>query len=113
MVLPIFINKKNVKLFTNEQYIVPASDSVDLRFKIADFNNGTLLHYSSFHGLLMICHLLLLANFEIDEFDKEQNTPLMLAISSHKNDVVNYLIRAGANISLKVCILLFDRVNHI
>lgn len=82
--------------------IFSASQSVDPKLKIADINDGSLLHYSALKGFLTICHLLVVNKFEIDQFDKEQNTPLMLAISANKNDVVNYLLRAGASTSIKV-----------
>ncbi|CAH1999344.1 unnamed protein product [Acanthoscelides obtectus] len=78
-----------------------ALDSIDLNFKIAEFNDGTLMHYSASKGHLGICHLLISAGLEIDEFDKDQNTPLMLAISEGRDDVVQFLIKSGADIAVK------------
>ncbi|CAG9858438.1 unnamed protein product [Phyllotreta striolata] len=78
-----------------------ASNSIDLQFKLEDFNDGNLLHYASHKGLLRICHILISMGSEINEIDKEQNTPLMLAIIAHKMDVVQYLVHVGANIAVK------------
>ncbi|CAH1111046.1 unnamed protein product [Psylliodes chrysocephalus] len=77
------------------------SNSVDIHVKLSDFNDGSLLHYSASKGMLDICHLLISLGLPINDIDKEQNTALMLAITAHKMDVVQYLVRAGANIVLK------------
>lgn len=69
---------------------------------IANSDGMTVLHLASQHGNLAIVHILLLAGMEQDLFDKEQNTPLMLAILSFQNDVAKYLIKCGADVSLKV-----------
>ncbi|CAH1176200.1 unnamed protein product [Phaedon cochleariae] len=78
-----------------------ASDSIDMHFRLTEFNNGSLLHYAAHTGLPKICHLLVSAGLEINDFDKEQNTPLMLATAANKNDVVQYLVRSGASITVK------------
>nr|CAI5836466.1 unnamed protein product [Callosobruchus analis] len=85
----------------NKLAAIIASNSINLNFKIADFNDGTLMHYAASKGHVGVCHLLVSAGLEIDEFDKEQNTPLMLAISEGRDDVVQFLIKTGANISVK------------
>lgn len=77
------------------------SHSLDLNIKLAEFNEGSLLHYAAYRGYLEMCHLLISLNVPINEMDKEQNTPLMLAITAHKIDVIQYLVRTGANITLK------------
>lgn len=82
--------------------VILSTHAVDFNFKIADFNDGTILHYAAQAGLLVIVHMLIVAGMEVDAFDKEQNTALMLAICSNRNEIVQYLIRAGANITLKV-----------
>lgn len=69
--------------------------------KIPEFGDGTALHYACQKGLLPIVHMLLVAGHQTDFFDKDQNTPLMLAILSSHNNVVQYLIRTGSSISLK------------
>lgn len=74
----------------NLSELIPASDGI------------TVLHYASREGLLAIVHMLLVAGAEHDVLDKEQNTPLMLAIQAFKNTVVKYLIKSGASITLKV-----------
>ncbi|KAG5881158.1 hypothetical protein JTB14_024575 [Gonioctena quinquepunctata] len=78
-----------------------ASDTIEMNFRLPDFNDGTPLHYAAHKGLLKVCHLLVSSSLELDEFDKEQNTPLMLAINSNENDVVQYLVRTGASITIK------------
>ncbi|XP_072397895.1 histone-lysine N-methyltransferase EHMT2 [Diabrotica undecimpunctata] len=78
-----------------------ASTSVDLNFKLDACNSGTLLHYAAHKGWLKMCHLLVSLGLHINEIDGEQNTPLMLAIIGHKIDIVQYLVRAGADIALK------------
>ncbi|XP_023019599.2 histone-lysine N-methyltransferase EHMT2 [Leptinotarsa decemlineata] len=78
-----------------------ASDTIDMHFRLSDFNDGTPLHYAAQKGFLKVCHLLVSSSLEVDDFDKEQNTPLMLAVSSNNNDVVQYLVRTGASITIK------------
>ncbi|GLV41275.1 G9a [Carabus blaptoides fortunei] len=73
----------------NLSELIPGSDGI------------TVLHYASREGLLAIVHMLLVAGAEHDVLDKEQNTPLMLAIQAFKNTVVKYLIKSGASITLK------------
>lgn len=63
---------------------------------------GTALHTASANGYLTIVHILRQAGAQLDALDKEQNTSLMLAAMNHKNDVLKYLIKAGANLSFKV-----------
>ncbi|XP_057653993.1 histone-lysine N-methyltransferase EHMT1 [Diorhabda carinulata] len=77
------------------------SSSLDLNMKLIEFNEGSLLHYAAYKGYLEICHLLISLRVPINDLDKEQNTPLMLAITTHKIDVVQYLVRAGSDITLK------------
>lgn len=84
---------------------------MDIHVKLSDFNDGSLLHYSASKGMLDICHLLISLGLPINDIDKEQNTALMLAITAHKMDVVQYLVRAGANIVLKVSF--FVDMSHI
>lgn len=70
---------------------------------IIDESNGyTVFHYAVKNGMLLVVHILVLAGIDLDVFDYEQNTPLMLAILSEENDIVRYLIKVGSNISLKV-----------
>lgn len=103
-------SKKKTSLISLLSLYFAGSDNIDLHLKIIDFNNGNLLHYAAYQGLLAVCHLLVTASIEIDDFDKEQNTPLMLAITANRNDVVQYLVKAGASITIKVLNLTFYKV---
>ncbi|KAJ8921859.1 hypothetical protein NQ315_008491 [Exocentrus adspersus] len=85
----------------NRLAAIIASDSVDIHLKISDLNNGSLLHFAAQQGLVGVCHVLVTAGIEIDLLDKEQNTALMLAIVANKNDVVEYLIKAGTTLTIK------------
>lgn len=60
------------------------------------------MHFAARIGSLLPVHMLRVAGSEIDILDKERNTPLTLAITSFKNEVTRYLIKAGANLTLKV-----------
>lgn len=70
---------------------------------------GTLLHYATTNGMLATSHMLVVAGAELDSLDKEQNSPLVSAICAFKNDVVRYLIKAGASITLKVPDFFYNR----
>lgn len=72
---------------------------------LPDYDNGTILHYAAKAGLLPAVHMLRAAGAEVDSLDKERNTPLTTAILAFKNDIVKYLIKAGASFTLKVRIL--------
>lgn len=73
-----------------------------LNATLADYDNGTVMHFAARIGGLPAVHLLRVAGAEIDTLDKERNTPLTLAINSFKNEVARYLIKAGASLTLKV-----------
>ncbi|KAL1138787.1 hypothetical protein AAG570_008849, partial [Ranatra chinensis] len=59
------------------------------------------LHAAASGGHLTIVHLLVQAGANTEVLDKDQNTPLMLAVMHGYNDVVKYLIKAGASVSFK------------
>jgi len=63
---------------------------------------GTALHAACSGGHLSAVHILLQAGAQLDVLNRDQNTPLMLAAVSNHNDVVKYLVKAGANVMLKV-----------
>lgn len=70
---------------------------------VIDESTGfSVLHYAVKRNLQAIVHMLIMAGMDVDMFDYEQNTPLMIAIHSFHNDLVKYLIKVGAHISLKV-----------
>lgn len=62
----------------------------------------TALHIASADGNLAAVHILLQSGAQIDLMDQDQNTPLILATQNGHNDIVEYLIKAGASITLKV-----------
>ena len=68
-----------------------------------DYAKQTPLHVAAANGHLPACHILLQAQAQINIFDGEQNTPLTAAINARHNDVVKYLIKCGADLTLKVC----------
>lgn len=63
---------------------------------------STCLHAASLGGYLTVVHLLLQAGAHTDVLDRDQNTPLMLACANSHNDVVKYLVKAGASVTFKV-----------
>jgi euchromatic histone-lysine N-methyltransferase len=63
---------------------------------------GTALHAACSGGHLSVVHILLQAGVQLDVLDRDQNTPLMLAAVSNHNDIVKYLVKAGANVVIKV-----------
>lgn len=78
------------------------SKTVSLTTIIDDTNGFTILHYAVKNGLLNVVHMLVMAGIDVDVYDYEQNTPLMVAILAHVNHVVKYLIKIGSSITLKV-----------
>ncbi|KAF2905274.1 hypothetical protein ILUMI_00894 [Ignelater luminosus] len=81
--------------------LILGSNSVSLNTPLEDFDGGTVLHYAALNGMLSIIHMLVVAGAELDVLDKEQNTALVCAILAFKNNIVKYLIKAGASITLK------------
>lgn len=82
---------------------VVASGQIHINATLSDYDNGTIMHFAARIGVLSAIHLLRVAGAEMDTLDKERNTPLTLAITSFKNEVAKYLIKAGASLTLKVC----------
>jgi euchromatic histone-lysine N-methyltransferase len=70
---------------------------------------STALHAACSGGHLSVVHILLQAGAQLDVLDRDQNTPLMLAAVSNRDDIVKYLVKAGADVVLKVrmCLYLF------
>nr|XP_022910079.1 histone-lysine N-methyltransferase EHMT1 [Onthophagus taurus] len=63
--------------------------------------NDSIIHFCAKNGYLSALHMFYSINAEFEILDKDQNTPLMVAIIAFKNDVVKYLIKSGASISFK------------
>lgn len=70
---------------------------------------GTALHAACANGFISVVHVLTQAGVQLDTLDKEHNTALILATQNGHNDIVKYLIKAGASITLKVCHLFLTR----
>ena len=51
-------------------------------------------------------HIVFQSGAALDKMDYSQNTPMSLALIQEHNDIVKYLIQAGASASLKVIIVL-------
>lgn len=69
---------------------------------LIDDQNVNIIHYCAKNGYLPAVHMLLTISTDLDLLDKDQYTPLMVAVLAFKNDVVKYLIKAGVSISFKV-----------
>ncbi|KAF5280661.1 hypothetical protein FQA39_LY05309 [Lamprigera yunnana] len=93
----------SIKEGDNEKltYIL-GQQSVQLNSPLEEFQGGTVLHYAAENNILTAVHLLVMAGAEVDVLNKEQNTPIVCAILAFKNNIVKYLIKAGASINLKV-----------
>lgn len=63
---------------------------------------STALHQACELGHIGIIHILVVLGAEINVFDKFQKTPLICAILSDQLEAVQYLIKAGCDLSLKV-----------
>lgn len=81
--------------------ILTGSKTIDINNKIPECNDGTILHLAAQKSAVSVAHMLVVAGTQIDIFDKEQNTPLMIAVMSSNNDTVRYLIKTGVDINLK------------
>ena len=74
--------------------------------KLSEIRNGNPLHLAALEGQVLICHVLVQAGAELDAIDDEQNTPLMLACTKGKTNVVRYLL-AGESMAK-----FFDKSYH-
>lgn len=83
-------------------FSVVETGQLNLREVVSNTEGFSLLHSASQEGLLPIVHALIISGCELDVLDKDQNSPLMVAIQSFKNNVVKYLIKSGASTDLKV-----------
>lgn len=77
--------------------------------KVREYGNQCGLHTASTHGCLPAIHILVNAGAALDLTDSQLQTPLMIAIMKNHNDIVNYLIQAGANLNAKVLHILSFR----
>lgn len=56
------------------------------------------------YGSVAALHILVMAGATIDMTDNQLMTPLMIAITKEQNEVVHYLVQAGASLMAKVSI---------
>ncbi|KAK5649751.1 hypothetical protein RI129_000780 [Pyrocoelia pectoralis] len=80
---------------------VVRQQNLKLSTTFEEFQNGTALHYAAEIGNLTAVHLLVMAGADLDVFNKEQHTPIVCAILAFKDNIVKYLIKAGASLDLK------------
>lgn len=73
-----------------------------MKVKLGDYSNGTFLHLAVLKGSIQIVYLLVSNHIDVNVVDSDQNSALMLAVLEHKNDIVRYLVKANADVILKV-----------
>lgn len=105
----ILLFNKCIKMMAKKMFIIYfyflGSRTVQLMTVIDESTGFTVLHYAVKRNLRAVVHMLIMAGMDVDTFDYEQNTPLMIAIHSFHNELAKYLIKVGAHISLKVITL--------
>ncbi|KAK3894607.1 hypothetical protein Pcinc_001655 [Petrolisthes cinctipes] len=69
--------------------------------KAKEYGNQTGLHVAASNGSLASLHVLVLSGATIDMTDTQLMTPLMVAITKEQNNIVHYLIQAGASLMAK------------
>ncbi|XP_045102813.1 histone-lysine N-methyltransferase EHMT1-like isoform X2 [Portunus trituberculatus] len=69
--------------------------------KVKECGSQTGLHVAAAFGSLAALHILVMAGATIDMTDTQLMTPLMIAITKEQNDVVHYLVQAGASLMAK------------
>lgn len=102
MLCKIYQKSFNYYHIISDLVLHPATEISMLNAPLKEYEGGNVLHYAAQNGLLAAVHMLNVAGVELDMQDNEQNSPLLLAILAHKNHVVGYLVKVGANIALKV-----------
>lgn len=81
--------------------------------KVKEYGNQTGMHVAASYGILAALHVLVLAGATIDMTDTQLMTPLMVAITKEQNDVVHYLIQAGASLMAKVSKIVYGAIGPI
>ncbi|XP_076275512.1 histone-lysine N-methyltransferase G9a isoform X2 [Rhynchophorus ferrugineus] len=74
---------------------------IDIRAKLAEFNDATLLHLAVLKGNLRMVQFLTNLQADLESMDNEQSTPLMLAVTENRNDILKYLLASGAQLIAK------------
>lgn len=75
---------------------------VNPNVKVKEYGNQTGLHVAAAYGSFAALHVLVMAGATIDMTDTHLMTPLMVAIMKEQNNIVHYLIQAGASLMAKV-----------
>lgn len=70
--------------------------------KVKECGSQTGMHVAAAYGSVAALHILVIAGATIDMTDNQLMTPLMIAITKEQNDVVHYLVQAGASLMAKV-----------
>ncbi|XP_063874460.1 histone-lysine N-methyltransferase EHMT1-like isoform X2 [Scylla paramamosain] len=69
--------------------------------KVKECGSQTGLHVAAAFGSVAALHILVMAGATIDMTDTQLMTPLMIAITKEQNNVVHYLVQAGASLMAK------------
>ncbi|XP_050737194.1 histone-lysine N-methyltransferase EHMT2-like isoform X3 [Eriocheir sinensis] len=70
--------------------------------KVKECGSQTGLHVAAAYGSVAALHILVMGGATIDMTDNQLMTPLMIAITKEQNEVVHYLVQAGASLMAKV-----------
>lgn len=94
---------KNSVLCTsyNYFYVLFTANGFNANHAFRDQSHKTSLHVAAEKGFLACAHVLVQAGAQLDVLDRNQLSPLMLAALNGKSVVVKYLMRVGADITLK------------
>ncbi|XP_039289164.1 histone-lysine N-methyltransferase EHMT2 isoform X1 [Nilaparvata lugens] len=84
-----------------EKMVQILASGLNANHQFREWSLGSAMHAACHNGHLAVVHLLVQAGASPDILDKEQNTPLMLAVLAGHNRIVNYLVKAGASVSFK------------
>jgi len=69
------------------------------RLEITEMDQRNPLHYAAYHNLpLAIFELLIKSGAQLDKLNRDQQTPLMIAILRRNADVVSFLLSNGAKL---------------
>ncbi|CAG9760116.1 unnamed protein product [Ceutorhynchus assimilis] len=81
--------------------IILEKGSCNANRRLPEYCNGTLLHLAASTGNVQIAYLLILNQIDINVLNSAQNSALMVAIKAEKNEMIQYLVHAGADLTLK------------
>ena len=77
-------------------------NGVGPNIRVKEYGNQTGLHVAATYNVLAAVHVLILAGATMDMADLQLMSPLMVAIVKGHNNIVQYLIQAGASLLAKV-----------